>query len=379
MEDKKNISLSLQLNEIFVDLNNKLGMILQYTEVSDVANIVSKLELESQKEDLWQDPEKATALLQDLNKQKKFLDQVVKVDKDIKSLYSFFTSVEADDEMYEEILGEVNDLLQEVDKLYIPTLFKDKHDDMGCFVTVTAGSGGSEAEDWASMLFGMYWSFGKRSDSYKVEVIEYSETDDGLKTGCLKFTGSPLTFPYGRLKGEHGVHRLVRPSPFNANNNRHTSFASVLVMPVMDDSVSVTINENDLRIDTYRSSGAGGQHVNKTDSAVRITHLPTGIVVQCQNDRSQHRNKAEAMSMLKSRLYVLAEEQKKKEVDVEKASISWGNQIRSYVLDSSRVKDLRTGFQSSQPDKVLGGDIDEFLEAYIKWNMCLVPFKSPSQ
>ena len=222
------------------------------------------------------------------------------------------------------------------------------------------------------MLFSMYDNFVKESGGeYSHEIIDYSDAEVGIKSATMRVWGATESFPYGNLRGESGVHRLVRKSPFNANNNRHTSFASVLVMPVIDEEISMEILESDLKIDTYRASGAGGQHVNKTDSAVRITHIPSGIVTQSQNDRSQHRNKSEAMKMLKSRLYTLAEEEKRREIEKagpEKGSISWGNQIRSYVLDDSRVKDLRTGVESRQPNDILAGRICEFLEAYVKWS-----------
>ena len=356
-----------QIGEIFDEIENKIAIIAEYAKKNNIYADVERLKLRAEDEKIWEDPTEASKILQEYNKKRKFVEELNSFDPT--GLRDLFDELAEDDPMREEVYQEVVQLNAKVEKTYISTLYKDKHDDFACFITITAGSGGLEAQDWAMMLFEMYHNFAKQSPVYSYEIIEYSEQDVGLKSGVLKLTGPSLSFPYGRLKGETGVHRLVRPSPFNANNKRHTSFSSVIVTPVIDDSITVVINESDLRIDTYRSSGAGGQHVNTTDSAVRITHVPTGVVAQCQNDRSQHRNKAEAMAILKSRLYMHEEEKRKQETGVEKHSISWGNQIRSYVLDDSRVKDLRTGTETAQPDKVLSGDIDMFLDAYIKWNI----------
>ena len=245
-------------------------------------------------------------------------------------------------------------------------MFHHPMDPANCFLDIQAGSGGTEAQDWAQMLLRMYTRYGERR-GYKVEVMEVSDGDvAGIKSASIKFDGE---YAYGYLRTETGVHRLVRKSPFDANARRHTSFASVFVYPEVDDSIEVEINPADLRIDTYRASGAGGQHVNKTDSAVRITHLPTNIVVQCQNDRSQHRNRAEAFAMLKAKLYELelrkrqAEQQK---LEDSKTDIGWGHQIRSYVLDQSRIKDLRTNHEVGNTQAVLDGDLDDFIEASLK-------------
>jgi len=245
-------------------------------------------------------------------------------------------------------------------------MFANPMDPNNCFVDIQAGSGGTEAQDWAAMLLRMYVRYCERK-GYRVEVLEESEGDvAGLKSASIKVDGE---YAFGHLRTETGVHRLVRKSPFDSNARRHTSFASVFVYPEVDDSIEVEINPADLRVDTYRSSGAGGQHINKTDSAVRITHLPTNIVVQCQNDRSQHRNRAEAMAMLKAKLYELelrkrqAEQQK---LEDSKTDIGWGHQIRSYVLDQSRIKDLRTNYEVGDTQRVLDGDLDPFIEASLK-------------
>ena len=245
-------------------------------------------------------------------------------------------------------------------------MFSNPMDPNNCFIDIQAGSGGTEAQDWASMLERMYLRYCERK-GYRVELLEESPGEvAGIKSATLKVSGD---YAYGHLRTETGVHRLVRKSPFDANNRRHTSFASVFVYPEADETIEIEINPADLRVDTFRASGAGGQHVNKTDSAVRITHLPTNIVVQCQNDRSQHRNRAEAMAMLKSRLYELElrkREQEKKALEESKTDIGWGHQIRSYVLDQSRIKDLRTNVEIGNTQAVLDGELDEFISASLK-------------
>ena len=245
-------------------------------------------------------------------------------------------------------------------------MFSNPLDPNNCFIDIQAGSGGTEAQDWAAMLERMYLKFVDRR-AFSAEVLEHTPGEvAGIKSATIKVSGD---YAYGTLRTETGVHRLVRKSPFDANARRHTSFASVFVYPEVDESIEIEVNPADLRIDTYRASGAGGQHVNRTDSAVRITHLPTNIVVQCQNDRSQHRNRAEAMSMLKAKLYEmemrkrLAEKQK---LEDSKTDIGWGHQIRSYVLDQSRIKDLRTGVEKGATQQVLDGDLDDFIEASLK-------------
>ena len=273
---------------------------------------------------------------------------------------------EAEDD--KEILSEAEDALralaEKARKLELEAMLSGEADPNDCFVEIHAGAGGTESQDWASMLRRLYlrWS---ESRGFKVEMVEESLGEEaGIKTGVVKIVGPNA---YGWLKTESGVHRLVRISPFDSNARRHTSFASVWVYPVVDDSIEVEIDNKDLRVDTYRASGAGGQHVNKTDSAVRITHIPTGIVVQCQNQRSQHKNRATAMSMMKSRLYELELQNREADIaaqEADKKEIGWGHQIRSYVLQPYQmVKDLRTGVETSNTGAVLDGDIDGFLEA----------------
>jgi len=245
-------------------------------------------------------------------------------------------------------------------------MFSNPMDPNNCFLDITAGSGGTEAQDWAQMLERMYLRFCERK-GYAVEVLEESPGEiAGIKSASLKVTGD---YAYGTLRTETGVHRLVRKSPFDANARRHTSFASIFAYPEVDDSIEVEINPADLRVDTFRASGAGGQHINKTDSAIRITHNPTGIVVQCQNDRSQHRNRAEAMAMLKAKLYereLRKRNEERQAMEDAKTDIAWGHQIRSYVLDQSRIKDLRTNVEVGNTQAVLDGDLDDFIEASLK-------------
>ena len=275
---------------------------------------------------------------------------------------------EKDSAMLAEIAGEAAALRAEVGELNLRRLFGGEYDAGDCFLTVQSGSGGTEAQDWAGMLFRMYLRYAD-SKSFAAEILEESKGEvAGLKSGTVKISGA---YAYGNLRAETGVHRLVRKSPFDANHRRHTSFASVFVYPLVDRKIEIEINPADLRIDTYRSSGAGGQHVNTTDSAVRITHLPSGIVVQCQNDRSQHKNKAQAMDMLQARLYQRMREEdeaEKKQLEKNKDDITWGSQIRSYILDQSRIKDLRSGYESGNTRAVLNGELDGFIRAGLIWS-----------
>ena len=265
-----------------------------------------------------------------------------------------------------EIEKDLTGLHESLERLEFRRMFSGELDQANSFLDIQAGSGGTEAQDWAEMLLRMYlrWS---EAQGFDTELIEKSEGEvAGIKSATVRICGD---YAYGHLRTETGVHRLVRKSPFDSGNRRHTSFASVFAYPEVDDSIDIEISPTDLRIDTYRASGAGGQHVNRTDSAVRITHLPTGIVVQCQNDRSQHRNRAEAMSMLRSRLYEAEMRQRREaqqELENSKADIGWGSQIRSYVLDQSRIKDLRTGVETRNTQVVLDGDLNQFIETSLK-------------
>ena len=275
--------------------------------------------------------------------------------------------MEADDEeTFNEAVAELDQLMSKLDQLEFRRMFSGEYDSADCYLDIQAGSGGTEAQDWASMLLRMYlrWAEAK---GFKTEVIEESDGDvAGLKSATIKIIGD---YAFGWLRTETGVHRLVRKSPFDSGGRRHTSFSSVFIYPEVDDDIDIEINPADLRIDVYRASGAGGQHVNKTESAVRITHLPTNIVVQCQNDRSQHKNKDQAFKQLRAKLYEFEMQKKnadKQTMEDNKSDIGWGSQIRSYVLDDSRIKDLRTNVETRNTQAVLDGDLDKFIEASLK-------------
>ena len=273
---------------------------------------------------------------------------------------------ENDVETVDSVIADLDELQTLLEKLEFRRMFSGEMDPNNAYLDIQAGSGGTEAQDWAEMLLRMFLRWGERR-GFKTELVEASAGDvAGIKSATIHFEGD---YAFGWLRTETGVHRLVRKSPFDSGNRRHTSFSSVFVSPEVSDDVEIEINPADLKIDTYRASGAGGQHVNKTDSAIRITHLPTNTVVQCQNDRSQHKNKAAAMKMLKAKLYeleILKRNEEKQALEDSKSDIGWGSQIRSYVLDSSRIKDLRTGHETGNTQAVLDGDLDPFIEASLK-------------
>ena len=343
--------------------------------------------------DVWNDAEKAQAL----GKERVSLEQVVNTIKnleqgleDVDGLLEL--AVEAEDEdTFNEAVAELDELEQQLAKLEFRRMFSGEHDACDCYVDLQAGSGGTEAQDWTEMLLRMYLRWAE-SKGFKTELMEVSDGDvAGVKSATIRVSGeygfatldfaNGLTcliglhgsvsgeYAFGWLRTETGIHRLVRKSPFDSNNRRHTSFSAAFVYPEIDDDIDIEINPADLRIDVYRASGAGGQHVNKTESAVRITHMPSGIVVQCQNDRSQHKNKDQAMKQLKAKLYELELQKKnadKQAMEDNKSDIGWGSQIRSYVLDDSRIKDLRTGVENRNTQAVLDGDLDRFIEASLK-------------
>jgi peptide chain release factor 2 len=283
----------------------------------------------------------------------------------LKELYELALS-EKDQTFEDEIRNNLDSLEEQFRKNELIELFSEEHDDAAAFLTIHSGAGGTEACDWAKMLLRMYTRWAE-NHGYKVEIIDFLEADGGIKSVCIEISG---TYAYGYLKTESGVHRLVRISPFDANKRRHTSFASVYCTPVIDDEIEVDIKQDDLRIDTFRAQGAGGQHINKTDSAVRITHFPTGIVVQCQNERSQYKNKAVAMKVLKSRLYEYFKKEKDKEMEKleqEKKDIAWGSQIRSYVFQPyTLVKDHRTKYEIGNIAAVMDGGLDQFIEESLR-------------
>jgi peptide chain release factor 2 len=329
---------------------------------------LEEIDRELEAPDVWSNADRAQAL----NKERAALTSVVgtlaALDKSLHEADELYTLAEAEGDAatFADLGRDLERLTTAVERLEFRRMFSGEMDAHNAFLDIQAGSGGTEAQDWAEMLLRMYMRWADRS-KFEVEALEVSAGEvAGIKSATIHVRGE---YAFGWLRTETGVHRLVRKSPFDSGHRRHTSFAAVFVSPEIDDEIQVEINPADLRIDVYRSSGAGGQHVNKTESAVRITHNPTGIVVQCQNDRSQHKNKATAMRQLKAKLYEL-EEQKRREkaeaVESGKSDIEWGHQIRSYVLDQSRVKDLRTNVESGQPQDVLDGHLDEFLEASLK-------------
>jgi peptide chain release factor 2 len=317
---------------------------------------------------VWNNAEKA----QKLGKEKRSLESVVfslaQVEKNLQDNQELFDMAreENDDETLNSVDEDTQTIEKQIAEMEFRRMFSGELDASNCFIEFQSGSGGTEAQDWANMLLRMYLRYCERK-GFKVEVLELAEGDvAGIKGASIKVNGD---YAYGTLRTENGVHRLVRKSPFDSNAKRHTSFASVQVFPEVDDSIEIDINPADLRIDTYRASGAGGQHINKTDSAVRITHIPTGVVVQCQNDRSQHRNKEEAMNMLKGALYNLELNKRnadKQALEDAKTDIGWGHQIRSYVLDQSRIKDLRTNVEIGNTQGVLDGDLAPFIQESLK-------------
>ncbi|WP_334158847.1 peptide chain release factor 2 [Oryzomicrobium sp.] len=360
-----------QLNSIanhLADLAQRTADLRRYLDYD--AKQARLVEVTKQLEDpaIWNDAKAA----QELGREKKSLEGVVfSLDRisqtlgDAREMFEMGRE-EGDEDMLQSVAGDAEGLEKSVHELEFRRMFNNPQDPNPCFLEIQAGAGGTEAQDWASMLLRMYLRYCERR-GYTAEVLEESEGEvAGIKSATIKISGD---YAYGMLRTETGIHRLVRKSPFDSNARRHTSFTSVFIYPEVDDSIEIEINPADVRTDTYRASGAGGQHINKTDSAVRLTHVPTGIVVQCQNDRSQHRNRDEAWKMLRARLFEhelrkrQAEQQKLEDA---KSDIGWGHQIRSYVLDQSRIKDLRTNVEVGNTQGVLDGDLDPFIEASLK-------------
>ena len=328
------------------------------------------LEIENQllEKEIWSDIEKST----DLNKRKTFLEKSLITYKDSLNKLSdnkllLDMALEEDDQTtIKQISNEILEIKPSIENLEFTKMFSGKMDSSNAFVDIQSGSGGTEAQDWADMLLRMYLKWAE-SKGFSATITESSPGEvAGIKSSSILIEGD---YAYGWLRSETGVHRLVRKSPFDSGNRRHTSFASVFISPEINDDIEIEINNADIRVDTYRASGAGGQHVNKTDSAVRLTHIPTGTVSQCQNGRSQHKNKENALKQLKSKLYELELQKQKEEqqkLEDSKADIGWGSQIRSYVLDQSRIKDLRTNYETGNTSAVLDGNIDEFMRASLK-------------
>ncbi len=318
----------------------------------------------------WDNAEKAQETLREQARIRDSIEAWEKLSLELEDVEVLeeLSSEEQDEDAYREATEKLTEITAKVEDLEFKRILGGADDSRNAIVSINAGAGGTEAQDWADMLLRMYLRYAERS-GFATNMIEYQEGDDaGLKSATFMVNGE---YAFGYLKGESGVHRLVRISPFDSNKRRHTSFASVFVSPEIDESIEVEVDEKDLRVDTYRASGAGGQHVNKTDSAIRITHLPSGIVVSCQNERSQHQNRATAMKILRARLYELEREKQMEKIDelnATKKEIGWGSQIRSYVLHPYRmIKDHRTEYETGNVDPVLDGDLSEFIKNYLVW------------
>ncbi|MFK7933711.1 MAG: peptide chain release factor 2 [Saprospiraceae bacterium] len=352
-------------NDQLKDLQDRLAALGRYLDVPDRRRQVEDLEQQRLNPEFWSDPEKAQLVEKDLSRHTRWLKNFEKLEQlleDAEVLEEFRVENEATQEQVDAAYAKA---LAAIEDTEFRSTLNQKEDEMSCILQINAGAGGTESCDWSQMLLRMYTMWGERS-GYKLRMLNLNEDGvAGIKSAELEIDGD---YAYGMLKGENGVHRLVRVSPFNSQGKRMTSFASVFVHPLVDDSIEIDINPADLEWDTFRASGAGGQHVNKTESAVRVRHLPTGTVAECQEERSQHMNREKAMQMLRSRLYQLELEKQLEErdkVEAQKMKNEWGSQIRSYVLDDSRVKHHRTNHQTSQTDAVLDGQIDEFLQAYL--------------
>ncbi|WP_273149395.1 peptide chain release factor 2 [Methylophaga thiooxydans] len=350
------------------DLRDRSDDLRGYLDYDDKAEQLVEVTRELESPSVWDDPDRA----QKLGQERASLEKIVTTLsshrdtlEDAKDLLELAVE-ENDQETFDAITVDLDELEKGLEKLEFQRMFSGKLDKNSAYIDIQSGSGGTEAQDWANILLRMYLRWGESQD-YKVELMEVSAGEvAGIKSATIRMEGE---YAFGMLRTETGVHRLVRKSPFDSGARRHTSFASIFVYPEVDDTIEIDINPADLRVDTYRASGAGGQHVNTTDSAIRITHVPTNIVVQCQNERSQHKNKDQAMNQLRAKLYEL-ELQKQNEVkqaaEESKSDIGWGSQIRSYVLDQSRIKDLRTGVETGNTQAVLDGDLDQFIEASLK-------------
>ena len=329
---------------------------------------VQELDIQLQDENIWSDRDKSLSLSKKKASLEKELSEFSLISKDFIQIKEFKELYDEDqsNEVAEFLNGEIKKITTSIEKLSFLKIFSGKSDKCNAFLDIQAGSGGTEAQDWAEMLQRMYLRWGEKNN-FSVETISLTSGDvAGIKSSTLKFNGE---YAFGWLKTETGVHRLVRKSPFDSGNRRHTSFASIFVTPEINNDIEIEIDPSELRVDVFRASGAGGQHVNKTESAVRITHLKSGVVTQCQNGRSQHKNKETALKQLKAKLYEIEMQKKRSEqenIENQKADIGWGSQIRSYVLDQSRIKDLRTNIETSNTQSVLDGNIDMFIEASLK-------------
>ncbi|BCD68638.1 peptide chain release factor 2 [Nitratiruptor sp. YY09-18] len=354
---------SYEYSELLKKLENKIENIKNIIKPDQIEKRIAEIEKLENDPNFWNDAKKAGEIQKEKNRLSRILAKYNEAKNAVEESKELFemASEEEDSETLAMLFEEAPALEEKVNKVEIETMLSGENDDKNAIISIHPGAGGTESQDWASILYRMYLRWAERH-GFKVEVLDYQEGEEaGIKDVSFIIKGENA---YGYLKTENGIHRLVRISPFDSNARRHTSFASVMVSPEVDDDIDIVIEDKDIRVDTYRASGAGGQHVNKTDSAIRITHIPTGIVVQCQNDRSQHKNRATAMKMLKSRLYELELEKKKAEQEgIEKSEIGWGHQIRSYVLAPyQQVKDNRSNKAYSNVEAILDGDIDKIIE-----------------
>ncbi|MCE2681172.1 MAG: peptide chain release factor 2 [Burkholderiales bacterium] len=356
------------IQNLMTDLVARSAELRGYLDYDAKAERLTVVIAETESPDVWSDPKRAL----ELGKEKKAIeDVVVSIDSinaslsDAQELFDM-AAAESDEETLIAVETDVDAVRAQVEKLEFRRMFSNPADPLPAFLDIQAGAGGTEAQDWASMLLRQYLRYAERK-GFKAELQDESPGEvAGIKSATIKIDGE---YAYGFLRTETGVHRLVRKSPFDSSGGRHTSFASVFVYPEIDDSIEIDINPSDVRTDTFRASGAGGQHINKTDSAVRLTHIPTGIVVQCQDGRSQHSNRDVAWKRLRSRLYdfeMRKRQEEQQKLEDTKTDVGWGHQIRSYVLDQSRIKDLRTSVETSNTQKVLDGDLDAFIEASLK-------------
>ncbi|MFO8153866.1 peptide chain release factor 2 [Thioalkalivibrio sp.] len=350
------------------DLQGRLEGLRGYLDFAEREERLEEVMRELESPDVWNEPDRAQALGRERAQLEAVVLDIREIEGQLEDSKALLELAEADEdaETVSAIESDLAKINRRVEGLEFRRMFSGEMDAANAYLDVQAGSGGTEAQDWANMLLRMYLRWGERR-GFGTEIIELSEGDvAGIKSATVRFQGD---YAFGWLRTETGVHRLVRKSPFDSGNRRHTSFAAVFVSPEIDDSFEIEINPADLRVDTYRASGAGGQHVNRTESAIRITHMPSGIVVACQNDRSQHKNRDTAMKQLKAKLYEMEMQKRNAEKQAEedaKSDIGWGSQIRSYVLDQSRIKDLRTGVEVGNTQAVLDGDLDPFVEASLK-------------
>ncbi|MBV7314728.1 peptide chain release factor 2 [Shewanella sp. NIFS-20-20] len=350
------------------ELAERTQLLRGYLDYDAKKERLEEVSRELESSEVWNEPERAQALGKERSSLEAVVETIDTLDtglEDVEGLLEL--AVEEDDQdTFNDAEAELAELEKRLAELEFRRMFSGPHDNNDCYLDIQSGSGGTEAQDWANMVLRMFLRWGEAHD-FSPELIEVSDGDvAGIKSATIKFSGE---YAFGWLRTETGVHRLVRKSPFDSGGRRHTSFCSVFVYPEIDDEIEIDINPADLRVDTYRASGAGGQHVNRTESAIRITHVPTNTVVQCQNDRSQHKNRDTAMKQLKAKLYELEMQKQnaeKQAAEDAKSDIGWGSQIRSYVLDDSRIKDLRTGVETRNTQAVLDGDLDKFIEASLK-------------